>query len=794
MNFECKPTHRSVCGVSGSLFGITARMSSLLCGCGCLVAGLFISGHASALSFSGPEVVKLDWGMRSLSVSDMDNDGLNDLVIINNDTAKIEILYQLGEGADGTTRKQQLKRNRWEPVLEDAHFESEAIAIGFPLFDLAVGDLNGDGRMDLAYTGREHPLTVRFQDDSGSWTELEKFDGFEALGWNDTLEVVDLDNDGDSELVVTSADGLRVYEQGEEGRLHEKEIYSVTGQNTFNLMVADVTHDNLPDISYISSDGKQSLVLREQLKEGGFGPELRFPFDRPVRSIRILPYGKDDEAAFCSVDSRSGSLEIFKLHRQSASEEKTSLLTGQPAVYPVFKKGRSAASYAFGDLNGDSLEDLLVANPDKAEVVLFLKAPDYFYSPQTFPSFSEISSMTHGRFFKGDRDSVVILSAGERMMGISRMSPEKRIEFPRQLNIGDGDPLVCQAINLDGDDYHELAFISEVDEVMTLILARPVDRDDFKSEWIELSRTELRDLKRKPKTIREIAIFENNQPGLMIFVPREAPLFFSVGRSEMMELKEVAGTSSVRESLLKDVQPVQVNVIDINADGLNELVVGQDGYARALQMNNDMLEMVDQFNALRSDDTVSAIIPFYSEDKVKQLIFYVEDAGAFQLVKQDADGVFRYDSSMDVGKIELSGWYQFSNPKNSGTFIFAGTDRFWTLTSGSDVWSRVVEESYETHLEDVFYNFIESTDFDGDGAFELVAVDGKNHVIEILSEQEEHLESQMFWEIFEQNLHYQGRNGSKTEPREAVIADLTNDGKLDFAFLVHDRILFYPQQ
>ena len=67
-------------------------------------------------------------------------------------------------------------------------------------------------------------------------------------------------------------------------------------------------------------------------------------------------------------------------------------------------------------------------------------------------------------------------------------------------------------------------------------------------------------------------------------------------------------------------------------------------------------------------------------------------------------------------------------------------------------------------------------------------------MVEILSEQDERLESRMFWEIFEQNLHYQGRNGSKTEPRQTVIADLTNDGKLDFAFLVHDRILFYPQQ
>ena len=52
----------------------------------------------------------------------------------------------------------------------------------------------------------------------------------------------------------------------------------------------------------------------------------------------------------------------------------------------------------------------------------------------------------------------------------------------------------------------------------------------------------------------------------------------------------------------------------------------------------------------------------------------------------------------------------------------------------------------------------------------------------------------MFWQVFEQNLHYQGRSGSPFEPRQVVIADLTGDGKPDFAFLAHDRILYYPQK
>ncbi len=104
--------------------------------------------EVAPFSFSGPEVLKLDWGTRALNVSDVNQDELSDLIVINNDTAQIEILYQLAEDAPNTSGKTRLNRNRWEPPLEDARFESESITIGFPVFDLSVGDLNGDGHDD----------------------------------------------------------------------------------------------------------------------------------------------------------------------------------------------------------------------------------------------------------------------------------------------------------------------------------------------------------------------------------------------------------------------------------------------------------------------------------------------------------------------------------------------------------------------------------------------------------------------------------------------------------------------
>jgi hypothetical protein len=49
------------------------------------------------------------------------------------------------------------------------------------------------------------------------------------------------------------------------------------------------------------------------------------------------------------------------------------------------------------------------------------------------------------------------------------------------------------------------------------------------------------------------------------------------------------------------------------------------------------------------------------------------------------------------------------------------------------------------------------------------------------------------WPVFEERT-FRGRRSELPEPREALIVDVTGDGKNDLVVLVHDRILVYPQE
>ena len=49
------------------------------------------------------------------------------------------------------------------------------------------------------------------------------------------------------------------------------------------------------------------------------------------------------------------------------------------------------------------------------------------------------------------------------------------------------------------------------------------------------------------------------------------------------------------------------------------------------------------------------------------------------------------------------------------------------------------------------------------------------------------------WPVFEERT-FRGRRAEVPEPREALVADLTGDGRNDLVVLVHDRILVYRQE
>ena len=111
-----------------------------------------------------------------------------------------------------------------------------------------------------------------------------------------------------------------------------------------------------------------------------------------------------------------------------------------------------------------------------------------------------------------------------------------------------------------------------------------------------------------------------------------------------------------------------------------------------------------------------------------------------------------------------------------------------------EVWEFAELDGYETPIKDGYLSDVVSGDLNNDGRKDLVFLETAKNYLDIVTFEPPHqLVPAGRWQVFEERT-FRGRRSDLPEPREALITDVTGDGKNDLVVLVHDRILVYPQE
>ncbi len=749
--------------------------------------GAFGGESPVPIRLNGPEVARLAWDTRGMVAADFDQDGKQDVAIINNENAKLVLLYQRTPGsAVLNAERRAVSRDRWEPQLEDSRFQKVSLPADQRHFAMAAGDFDGDGRPDVALTGASDALLVRFQEESASFSKTWTYRNFEPLQGTSTLIAADLNQDGKSDLAVLGKGKLLLFYQQAAGGFGEPVTYLTTDDKAGYLMAEDTDGDKAVDLLYLSGSGEGTLRVRRQTAPGAFSSEIALDYKVPAYGVTT------------SRDA-AGQLVLNRINARSRLVERHTLTMDSPGavqhdrLLPTLHAppgGVKNALYALGDFNGDSLTDIAQADGKAAAVSLYLQHPDgSFAEPLTFPSLSGINGLAAVQPLAGKPHELAVISSREGL-GFSRFS-DGRLEFPAVQKL-DGAPFTLSALRIPGG-ISVPAVMAEKDKTWSLHTFLP----DGESGWTGTAQP-LKSLKREPNGLQAGDLNGDGRDDLLILLPKD-PALVLLAKSDGSGFPDPLKETASLKSQLSDLTPERTALIDLDHDGRAEILTAAPGYARTLRLTPDNTDVVivDQCNARNSDDKLTVPVLADADGDGKPDLLFQEAGSAFwQVLEQDAAGVWRSTARLEAEPGDVTSAWALPLGKDARPHLLAlGRDRFWTAPLTGNRPALKLTGSYETDLRSSNYYQVSPVDLNRDGQEELVVLDTESKLLEVLHPggvAGEGWKSLMHFVLFEENIHFRGRKG-EDDVREVLTGDFTGDQRPDLLLLVHDRILLYPQ-
>jgi hypothetical protein len=223
-------------------------------------------------------------------------------------------------------------------------------AVGTLPTSVAIGDLNGDGKRDLAVTNSgSDNVSVLLAKGAGSFGKARNF---AARAAPRSVAIGDLNRDGSPDLAVanTGSNSVSVLLGNGDGSFGVAPNFAV-GRYPASVAIGDLNRDGKLDLAVANSGSSQkSVSVLLGNGDGGFGAATNLALGTGPVSVAIGDFNGDRHPDL--VASRRTNVVSVLLGNGD----------GSFGVATNFAVGRYPASVAIGDLNRDGNLDLAVAN------------------------------------------------------------------------------------------------------------------------------------------------------------------------------------------------------------------------------------------------------------------------------------------------------------------------------------------------------------------------------------------------------------------------------------------------
>ncbi len=226
--------------------------------------------------------------------------------------------------------------------------ETDFAAGGTPCA-VAIGDLNGDGKLDLVVANAgSGTVSVLLGHGNGSFDAQV---AYAVNGAPQSVALADLNRDGHVDVAVASgvSDAVSILLGNGDGTLSPPRDF-VSGTFPHSVAVADLNRDGIPDLA-VANAGSNSVAILLGAGDGSFGSASHYGTGAGPVCVVTEDLSGDGIPDLAVADSSANTVSILLGHGDGTFAARTDFDAGGQ---PVF--------LADGDLNGDGHPDLVVAD------------------------------------------------------------------------------------------------------------------------------------------------------------------------------------------------------------------------------------------------------------------------------------------------------------------------------------------------------------------------------------------------------------------------------------------------